>query len=71
MLKLNSTFLLQSRNDTYSNTTLVKVKLMRRHGNENYTANSNTTLVKVKLLVLNFPKAFVDNSNTTLVKVKC
>ena len=56
---------------TYSNTTLVKVKLPW----QNYVSmiimwNSNTTLVKVKCIIARLRGLIPRNSNTTLVKVK-
>ena len=54
----------------YSNTTLVKVKLLWLIVNIHGKMDSNTTLVKVKSIAnrQNLKKPL--NSNTTLVKVK-
>ena len=55
---------------TYSNTTLVKVKFMTYSSITARCTNSNTTLVKVKCFVFDGAKGLITNSNTTLVKVK-
>ena len=55
---------------THSNTTLVKVKCLRRTKKQVRGINSNTTLVKVKCLSTAPKKHITLNSNTTLVKVK-
>ena len=56
--------------DTYSNTTLVKVKFYDKLKEKSLNANSNTTLVKVKLGKIQHLLKLNNYSNTTLVKVK-
>ena len=71
MLKLNLKIKnIYTKNNEYSNTTLVKVKFT--FGGLNYAllANSNTTLVKVKFLDFYLYNKLLQHSNTTLVKVK-
>ena len=54
----------------YSNTTLVKVKLVLMAILLVLISDSNTTLVKVKFGALYMEQGTGKNSNTTLVKVK-
>ena len=54
----------------YSNTTLVKVKLMALDKLDAFHTHSNTTLVKVKFFTKQSSIRKQVNSNTTLVKVK-
>ena len=53
-----------------SNTTLVKVKSIRRAHVYHWITDSNTTLVKVKWSAMEGSCIYSFNSNTTLVKVK-